>query len=70
MSNDTHISSLEQEIEKRQGEIFAKEQNMAIIKEGLIRDKKILKILQDGLSKMKPNGDQENTQALAAGKSV
>lgn len=53
MTIESQYQSLEEEVNRKQEELFRKEQAFNILKEGITRDKKLLKILQDGLESMK-----------------
>ena len=53
MTIESQYQSLEEEVNKKTEEIFAKEQQLSLLKEGITRDKKLLKIMTDGLESMK-----------------
>lgn len=62
MTIESQYQSLEEEVNKKTEEIFAKEQQLSLLKEGITRDKKLLKIMQDGLESMKnrmPKSEQK-----------
>ena len=47
MTIESQYQSLEEEVNKKTEEIFAKEQQLSLLKEGITRDKKLLKIMTD-----------------------
>lgn len=53
MNIESYYKSLEEEVDKKLSEISDKEKQAELLKEGIIRDKKLLKIMKEGLEKMK-----------------
>lgn len=53
MNIESYYKSLEEEVDKKLSEISDKEKLAELLKEGIIRDKKLLKIMKEGLEKMK-----------------
>jgi hypothetical protein len=51
--NIDHLSKLDEEIDRYNGEIFQDEQQINLLSENLKRNKKIVKLLEDGREKLK-----------------
>jgi peptidoglycan hydrolase CwlO-like protein len=53
MTIETQIQSLQEEVDKKQSAIQEKETQINLLKESVNRDKKLLKIMSEGLESMK-----------------
>jgi hypothetical protein len=61
--NIDHLSKLDEEIDRYNGEIFQDEQQINLLTENLKRNKKIVKLLEDGREKLKAVKKEDgNTQ--------
>jgi hypothetical protein len=61
--NIDHLSKLDEEIDRYNGEIFQDEQQINLLSENLKRNKKIVKLLEDGREKLKSVKKEDgNTQ--------
>jgi peptidoglycan hydrolase CwlO-like protein len=53
MTIESQIQSLQEEVDKKTVDIQEKEQQINLLKESVSRDKKLLKIMSEGLESMK-----------------
>lgn len=53
MTIESQIQSLQEEADKKQNDIQEKETQINLLKESVNRDKKLLKIMSEGLENMK-----------------
>lgn len=59
MTTESQITYLEEQVKIKESEIQEKERNLDILKDGIVMDKQLLKIMRNGLERMKAKSDQK-----------
>ena len=59
MTIESHYQYLEEEVKKKEADIQDKERQQQLLRDAITMDRKLLKIMQEGLERMKAKSDQK-----------